>query len=131
MSGASYREFADDDFLSRAEMEWYWAQYLGPGGDAADPLAAPARARDLAGLPPTTLIVAGDDILRDEGEAFAERLRLAGVAVTAKRYEGMPHGCLVMTRYLDGAREALRDAAGALSAAFAADERLPSRLDVE
>jgi acetyl esterase len=121
MSSDSYREFADDDFLSRAEMEWYWAQYLGPDGDAGDSLAAPANARDLAGLPPTTLIVAGDDVLRDEGEAFAERLRLAGVAVTARRYDGMPHGFLVMTRPLDDARVALRDAAAALS----------SRLDVE
>jgi acetyl esterase len=121
MSSDSYREFADDDFLSRAEMEWYWAQYLGPDGDAGDSLAAPANARDLAGLPPTTLIVAGDDVLRDEGEANAERLRLAGVAVTARRYDGMPHGFLVMTRPLDDARVALRDAAAALS----------SRLDVE
>jgi acetyl esterase len=116
MSSDSYREFAGDDFLSRDEMEWYWAQYLGPGGDPSDPLAAPARARDLAGLPPTMLIVAEDDVLRDEGEAFAERLRLAGVAVTARRYDGMPHGFLAMSRYLDGAREAIGDAGRALAA---------------
>ena len=119
MSSDSYRAFADDDFLSRAEMEWYWAQYLGPGSDGRDPLAAPAGARDLVGLPPAMLIVAGNDVLRDEGEAFGERLRRAGVPVAAKRYEEMPHGFLAMTRYLDGAREAIGDAAGALAAAEA------------
>jgi acetyl esterase len=62
------------------------------------------------------LIVAEDDVLRDEGEAFAERLRLAGVAVTARRYDGMPHGFLAMSRYLDGAREAIGDAGRALAA---------------
>jgi acetyl esterase len=118
MSSDSYRAFADDDFLSRAEMEWYWAQYLGPDGDAGDPLASPGCARDLVGLPPTLLIVAEHDVLRDEGEAFAERLRLAGVPVTARRYDEMPHGFLVMTRYLDGARAAVRDAAGALATAL-------------
>jgi len=122
MSSDSYREFADDDFLSRAEMEWYWAQYLGPDGDAGDPLAAPARARDLPGLPPTMVIVAGHDVLRDEGEAFAERLRAAGVPVTAKRFEEMPHGFLAMTRYLDPAREAIAEVAGALSGAPLATE---------
>jgi acetyl esterase len=122
MSSDSYRTFADDDFLSRAEMEWYWAQYLGPDGDAGDPLAAPAGARDLGGLPPTMVIVAEHDVLRDEGEAFAERLRLAGVTVTARRYGDMPHGFLAMTRYLDGAREAIGDVAEALSGAPAANE---------
>jgi acetyl esterase len=122
MSSDSYRAFADDDFLSRAEMEWYWAQYLGPDGDARDPLLAPARARDLVGLPPAMLIVAERDVLRDEGEAFAERLRLAGVPVTTRRYRDMPHGFLVMTRYLDGAREAMRDVAEALAGTPAANE---------
>jgi acetyl esterase len=120
LSSGSYREFADDDFLSRAEMEWYWAQYLGPEGDPTNPLAAPVHQRDPSGLPPTLLIVAESDVLRDEGVAFGERLRAAGVSVTVKRYEDMPHGFLVMTRYLDGAREALNDAGGALAAALAA-----------
>jgi acetyl esterase len=118
MSGDSYRVFAEDDFLSRGEMEWYWAQYLGREADAGDPLAAPACARNLVGLPPVVLIQAGSDVLRTEGEAFAERLRIAGVPVTAVRYDGMPHGFLVMTRYLDGAREAVRDAARALATAL-------------
>ena len=122
MSSDSYRAFADDDFLSRQEMEWYWAQYLGPAGDPRDPLAAPARARDLAGLPPTMVIVAERDVLRDEAEAFAERLRLAGVPVTLRRFDGMPHGFLAMTRYLDGAREAIRDVSAALAGIPAANE---------
>ena len=120
LSTGSYREFADDDFLSRAEMEWYWSQYLGPDGDPTDPLAAPVRQKDLSGLPPTLLILAGDDVLRDEGEAFGERLRAADVAMMVRRYEDMPHGFLVMTRYLDAAREALKDAADALAAALPA-----------
>jgi acetyl esterase/lipase len=122
MSTDSFRAFADDDFLSRDEMEWYWRQYLGPDGDPGDPLAAPATASDLAGLPRMMVIIADNDVLRDEGEAFADRLRLAGVPVAATRYEGMPHGFLVMTRYLDGAREAIRDASAALSRAAAPTE---------
>jgi acetyl esterase len=118
LSGDSYRVFAEDDFLSRGEMEWYWAQYLGREADVGDPLAAPACARNLVGLPPIALIQAGCDVLRTEGEAFAERLQIAGVPVTAMRYDGMPHGFLLMSRYLDGAREAVRDAAGALATAL-------------
>jgi acetyl esterase len=120
LSTGSYREFADDDFLSRAEMEWYWAQYLGPDGDPADPLAAPVNQADLSRLPPTLLTVAENDVLRDEGESFGERLRAAGVPVTVGRYEDMPHGFLVMTLYLEGARGALREAGHALAAALAA-----------
>jgi acetyl esterase len=122
MSSDSYRVFADDEFLSRAEMEWYWAQYLGPDGDPRDPVAAPARAGNLAGLPPTMVVVAGNDVLRDEGEAFAERLREDGVPVMAKRFEEMPHGFLAMTRYLDPAREAIGDIAGPVSGAPLAHE---------
>jgi acetyl esterase len=120
LSTSSYREFADDDFLSRAEMEWYWAQYLGPDGDPTGPLAAPVHQKDLSGLPPTLLIIAENDVLRVEGEAFGERLRAGDVPMTVRRYEDMPHGFLVMTRYLDAAREALKDAADALAVALAA-----------
>ena len=73
-------------------MHWFWAHYLGAQDLGKDPLACPARADNLAGLPPAFIATAEFDPLRDEGEAYAANLRAAGVDVTAKRYDGMLHG---------------------------------------
>jgi len=73
-------------------MQWFWAHYLGAQDLGKDPYACPARADDLAGLPPAFVATAEFDPLRDEGEAYAANLRIAGVDVTAKRYDGMLHG---------------------------------------
>jgi acetyl esterase len=73
-------------------MQWFWAHYLGAQDLGKDPYACPARADDLVGLPPAFVATAEFDPLRDEGEAYAANLRAAGVAVTAKRYDGMLHG---------------------------------------
>ena len=78
MDTKSYVTNAEDPYLSSSEMVAYWAKYL--GGSAADGLAAPGLAQDLGGLPPAYLLVAGRDVLRDEGIAYAERLAAAGVA---------------------------------------------------
>ncbi len=120
LSTASYEENADDPFLSKAEMTWYWDRYLGPHGDRADPYACPLNAPDLRGLPPAYIITAGHDVLRDEGEAYALRLREAGVPVTVARYDDMVHGFLSMTRYVDTARVALTEAGRAVADAFGA-----------
>jgi acetyl esterase len=103
----SYRAFAEGFLLTRAEMRWFWDQYVPEPSDRINPYAAPARAADLAGLPPAYILTAEYDVLRDEAEAFANRLRQAGVAVTARRSEGMIHGFLRRYMFFEQGREAL------------------------
>lgn len=90
MAGASYAD-ADGPMLGREEMAACWAAYRG-GAAADDPDLSPLRAADLAGLPPVFVAVAGHDVLRSDGEAYAEALRAAGVDVTLARYDDMTHG---------------------------------------
>jgi acetyl esterase len=115
----SYRENASGYLLDEPGMRWFWSQYLQDGDHEKNPLAAPLRAEDLAGLPPATIITAEFDPLRDEGEAYAARLREAGVPATATRYDGMIHGFLGMPAMFDDADAAMATAATALREAFA------------
>jgi acetyl esterase len=123
MSTRSYRKHADDPFLSREEMAWYWAQYLGDhlaSGAPAD--AAPAHRTDLAGLPPAIVVLAGHDVLHDEGQAYAARLAQAGVPVRVEWYGDMVHGFLLMGGVLDRAKEAISAAGAAIREGFAGAE---------
>lgn len=88
----SYEQNADGPLMTRREMLWFWDHYLRDQADEVDPRAAPLLAADLSGLPPTTVVVAELDLLRDEGLAYADRLRAAGVQVTSTVYEGAAHG---------------------------------------
>lgn len=115
----SYDAFADGYFLSRAMMLWFREQYLERPEQAEEPLASPLLAADLAQLPPTTLLSAEFDPLRDEGEAFAERLRDAGVAVRLQRERGMIHGFASFAPLVEGAAAALELAASDLRNALA------------
>ncbi len=116
----SYRLFADGFFLTASQMEWYIRHYTGDRQQAVeDPSASPLLAEDLSGLPPAYVTTAGFDPLRDEGEAYAERLELAGVPVTLCRVEGQVHGFANTTQVSRGARQAMADAAAALAAAIA------------
>jgi acetyl esterase len=114
----SYRDNAQGYFLTLGMMRWFWDQYLADPKHGAEAYASPLRARDLSGLPPGLCITAGYDPLRDEGEAFAERLRGAGIAMRTSRYDGMFHGFFAMGGKLDRAREAVAEAAAALRAAL-------------
>ena len=92
----SYAENAEGYFLTRADMEWFWEHYLKSDLDGANPYASPLRARDLADLPPATVVTAGFDPLRDDGVAYAERLSAAGVPVEHRNYDDMIHGFVTM-----------------------------------
>jgi acetyl esterase len=89
---ASYRDYAEGYWLELEDMRWFWDHYLETPEQGADPLASVLRARDLSGLPPATILTAGCDVLRDEAEAYGERLREAGVPVTLRPYPGQLHG---------------------------------------
>jgi acetyl esterase len=115
MNTESYRENADDPFLSRDEMVWYWSQY-GGGTVPADPRAALSAVTDLRGLPPAYLLVAEFDPLRDEGLAFGEALRRAGVPVRCSEYPDMPHGFLLFAGRLSRAAQALSEVADEVAA---------------
>ncbi|MGD2132735.1 MAG: alpha/beta hydrolase [Maricaulaceae bacterium] len=108
---ASRRDFAEGYYLERSTIEWFHAQYLQNGEDVLDPRISPLRAPDLAGLPPTYLVTAGFDPLRDEGAAYARALKTAGVAVQYVDYPGEIHGFFNMTAAIAEASAAV-DAAG-------------------
>lgn len=116
---ASYVENATGYMLSSEMMQWFWAQYLGDAGYVAGPLATPIRADSLAGLPSATIVTAEFDPLRDEGIAYAERLKAAGVAVTHDHFPGVIHGFASMLGMLPQADVAVGTAARGLRAAFA------------
>jgi acetyl esterase len=88
---ASYVTNAKGMGLTQAGMEWFWGHYAPDAAQRDEPNASPLRARDLRGLPPALFVVAECDVLRDEGAAYAERLRQAGVPVTYLEYAGMVH----------------------------------------
>jgi acetyl esterase/lipase len=89
----SYHQFAEGYFLRRDAMQWFWDQYTADPAQRAEITASPLRANteQLAGLPPALVITAEADVLRDEGEAYAAKLREAGVPVVAVRYGGVIH----------------------------------------
>ncbi|MFJ3669527.1 alpha/beta hydrolase [Streptomyces sp. NPDC090106] len=104
---ASYHQFATGYFLRRDGMQWFWDQYTTDEGERAQITASPLRAttEQLTGLPPALVITGEADVLRDEGEAYANKLREAGVAVTAVRFQGIIHD-FVMLNALRGTHAA-------------------------
>ncbi|HET8863835.1 MAG TPA: alpha/beta hydrolase [Solirubrobacterales bacterium] len=112
-------EFAKGFLLTKADMDWFERHYLPPGSDHADPRVSMLRAEDLADLPPAYVVTAGFDPLRDEGEAYAARLREAGVRVALRRHPGLIHGFANMTAVSRTAREAMRELCGAIQTGLA------------
>ncbi|MEV7288660.1 alpha/beta hydrolase [Streptomyces sp. NPDC093252] len=121
----SYRQFAEGFFLRRDGMRWFWDQYTTDEKQRAEVTASPLRAslEQLAGLPPALVITGEADVLRDEGEAYANRLRAAGVAVTAVRYQGIIHDFVMLNalRETHAAQAAIDQAVGVLRKALGTD----------
>ncbi|MEU2338134.1 alpha/beta hydrolase [Streptomyces sp. NPDC006654] len=95
---ASYHQFATGYFLRRDGMQWFWDQYTTDEAERAQITASPLRAttEQLTGLPPALVITGEADVLRDEGEAYANKLREAGVPVTAVRFQGIIHDFVML-----------------------------------
>ena len=119
MSTASFRENTAYG-LTPESMAWYWDHYVPEGVDRADPLISPLRTPSFAGLPPAYLVTAECDPLRDEGNAYAEALRAAGVAVESECFAGQIHAFFVNAHYFPEGMRAVETAAAHLRAAFAA-----------
>jgi acetyl esterase/lipase len=104
MDSDSYRELADGELLTAADMVRCWDTYVGDA-DRSDPDVSPLAADDLAGVPPAYIAVAGHDVLRDDGLRYADALRAAGVDVTVERYDDMVHSFLRWGGVVERARE--------------------------
>ncbi|MEU5598051.1 alpha/beta hydrolase [Streptomyces sp. NPDC020298] len=118
----SYHQFAEGYFLRRDGMQWFWNQYTTDEDQRAEITASPLRAttEQLTGLPPALVITAEADVLRDEGEAYANKLRAAGVPVTAVRVQGIIHDFVMVNamRETHAAQFAITLAADTLRAAL-------------
>ena len=116
-SRASYAKYGENHFLSLDMLRWFSAHYTTPE-TADDWRIKPLNAASLRDLPPAHIIVAECDPLHDEGEAYAERLRAEGNAVTFVRYPGMIHGFFTFPAALDQGRQAIADAGTVLRTTF-------------
>ena len=115
---ASYARFADGPWLTKRAMEWFWDAYLPDPTVRRRPTATPLNASldQLAGLPEALVVVDENDVLRDEGEAYARKLSNAGVRVTSTRYNGTIHDFVMLNALADtpAARGAITQAVCAL-----------------
>ncbi|TDD35889.1 alpha/beta hydrolase [Nonomuraea terrae] len=111
LDNASYRDPDNQLMLTRDTMVWFWDHYAPDPAARAHPDASPLRADDLSGLPPAVVLTAEHDVLRDEGEAYAERLREAGVPVEFQRFDGQMHGFFTMVNMLPASATALETVA--------------------
>lgn len=114
----SYKENAESKPLSAAGMKWFFKYYLTKAEDGNDPRLSILRTKDLSGLPAATIINAEIDPLRDEGEAYGEKLKAAGVPVTHKLYLAVAHEFFGMGAVIDEAEQAETFAAEQLKTAF-------------
>ncbi len=115
----SYSLFSSGYGLTRDTMFWFWRQYLGDADGSADYDISPAALQDLRRLPRAIVVTAEADILRDEAEAYAQRMFFSGVETEGYRYDGMVHGFLRMAGVVDRSRTALDEIAESLAPALA------------
>jgi acetyl esterase len=122
MDTGSYSEFAEGPWLTKPAMAWFWDAYAPNVADRDQPLASPLRSSvaGLRGMPPTLLVVDENDVLRDEGEAYARKLMQAGVEVTATRVIGTIHDFAMLNALAEtqAAKTAIRLASDKLRAAL-------------
>ncbi len=111
---ASRTHFAEGFLLTERDMDWFRDRYLPDRSVVTNPDVSPYQAADLAGMPPAYVATAGFDTLRDEGEAYARRMREAGVKVALRRHPGLLHGFGQMTQVSRAARAAMSEVAGAV-----------------
>ena len=114
----SEREYSRGYFLDREVMDWFADQYFATGADRSLPYGSPLKASDVRGLPPALIITGECDPLRDQGEAYADKLRSAGVPVVLKRYEGMIHPFVSLAGIVDSGRDAIKESAAAVRQAL-------------
>jgi acetyl esterase len=120
LDNPSYTDPANQLLLSRESMIWFWDYYAPDPASRLRPDASPLRAADLSGLAPAVVLTAEHDPLRDEGEAYADRLRAAGVPVEHRRFDGQMHGFFSMVGVLPGSADAIAYVAGQLDRQFGA-----------
>lgn len=116
---ASYSDCAEGYGLTAGEMRWFWDLYLDADDPASAGAASPLRAEDLARLPPTLVVSAEYDVLRDEGERYVARLAAAGTDVQGRRASGMNHGFYMLAGALREADKDLADVCGWLRTTLA------------
>lgn len=113
----SYGEFAEGNLLTRNDMKWFWDHYCPDVSKRSHPDASPMHAKDLAASPAALIVTAGRDPLRDEGEAYGQRLKDAGVPTEVVRGEGLVHGFLAMIHYAPSAGRAFEKMVDGIEAA--------------
>ncbi len=110
----SYRDFARGHWLTAGAMEWFRGHYVPHGAALDDPELSPLHRADLSGMPPALVVTAECDVLRDEGAAYARRLRAAGNEVVYRCHEGMIHGFLALPGVIPQADRAIQETGRAL-----------------
>jgi acetyl esterase len=115
----SYREHGEGYILTKDSMGYYRDHYVGRREELQNAYASPLLAQELKGLPPALVLTAEFDVLTDEAEAYADRLKKAGVPVKYTCYKGMIHAFFSLAAVVDRARDAMNEATAALRSAFA------------
>ena len=109
----SYRRYGEDLGLTSSTMRWFRDHYIRSDADIFDWKVSPLRAESLAGAAPAFVLVAGHDILADEGLAYAERLQADGVLLVLRQWPGQIHGFVSMGKYIPVAQQAIEEAVAA------------------